>query len=80
MVLTPTAQAYFLPAFMRMCEMESDHARELPPTLISVLKQSKELRSKLSETQRRSVLAFFEEWFPRVTDDELRRQLMTGGR
>ena len=64
-LLTPDAQAYFLPAFIRMCEREPEMfeglGRSLLGYLTSAAKPSSELRSRLTERQKAGIAAFFNE-------------------
>ena len=77
-MLTPAGAAYFLPAFLRMCEMEPERARGVPDALVSKLcgdsEDSKELRSLLSEMQKRCIVAFFDGWHKGA--DTLREKLL----
>lgn len=68
-LLSVTGRAYYLPAFLFMCERDSDHVGDLPNKLLAELAagspQSVELRSKLTSAQKKSIAAFFEDWFGR---------------
>lgn len=66
-LLSATGRAYYLPAFLFMCEKDSDRVGDLPNKLLAELvadsPQSVELRSKLTSAQKKSIVAFFEDWF-----------------
>jgi len=66
-LLSVTGRAYYLPAFLFMCERDSDRVGDLPNKLLAELvadsPQSVELRSKLTSAQKKSIAAFFEDWF-----------------
>jgi hypothetical protein len=66
-LLSVTGRAYYLPAFLFMCERDSDRVGDLPGKLLSELvadaPQSVELRSRLGSAQKKSIATFFEDWF-----------------
>ena len=66
-LLSATGRAYYLPAFLFMCERDSGHVGDLPRNLLAELAaiapQSAELRSKLTNGQKKSIVSFFEDWF-----------------
>jgi hypothetical protein len=66
-LLNVDSQAYFLPAFLRMCEMNVEKIGELPSQLLEALAsdsyRSVELCSKFTEFQKKCIAAFFEDWF-----------------
>lgn len=66
-LLSVTGRAYYLPAFLFMCEKDSDRVGDLPNKLLAELAadspQSVELRSKLTSAQKKAIVAFFEDWF-----------------
>ena len=64
-MLTRDAQAYFLPAFLRMCEREPELTADLLKSLSNSWKKNlrpeSDFRSKLTERQKACVAAFFRE-------------------
>lgn len=67
MALTPKAQAYYLPAFLQLCERYPDRSQGIPSVLLEQLtgksKESEVLRAQLSPLQKRVVVADFENWY-----------------
>ena len=64
--LSSEGQAYYLPAFLIMCERNPERVGEFPNwlmrTLASGSSESVELRSKLTPEQSMCILTFFEDW------------------
>jgi len=66
-LLSITGQAYYLPAFLIVCESDSDRVGALPNRLMAKLsadtQQSAELRAKFDDAQKKCIVRFFEDWF-----------------
>ncbi len=85
--LSPAGQAYYIPAFLFMCESEEgrvgDLARKLAEELAGDSPSSIELRSKLTSTQKKCIGTFFEDLFRGNQDSvsllmQIRVRLNTG--
>ena len=76
-MLSPAAQAYYLPAFLRMIEMEAEHSRGLADKLSSYIAGASpaaaEMCSKLDDVQKRCVMGFLTDWCPRASAKKLGR-------
>jgi hypothetical protein len=78
--LTPGAQAYFMPAFLRMCGLEQSRERikNLPDVIVSELSSdsisAQELRDKLNPAQKECIVADIENWHKDVPIRKLKEK------
>jgi len=66
-LLSVTGRVYYLPAFLIMCESDADRIGDFPRKLLAELvadtPEAIELRSRLTDAQRKCITAFFDDWF-----------------
>ena len=66
LALTPTAQAYYLPAFLQGCERDPKRSHDILPVLAEQLTRSSNdaelLRKQLTPKQKEVIVAYFENW------------------
>lgn len=64
--LTPTAQAYYLPAFLRFCERRPDRSQGVLKTIAKQLTRRSDdaelLRKQLTPKQKEVIVAYYDNW------------------